>query len=31
MIPEAYDYAHNFTGLITVAGFMASFALSMLA
>lgn len=30
MIPEAYEQAHNFAGLITVLGFMASFALSKL-
>lgn len=30
MIPEAYAEAHNFAGLVTVAGFMASFALSKL-
>jgi ZIP family zinc transporter len=28
MIPEAYEDAHNFAGLITVAGFMAAFVLS---
>lgn len=28
MMPEAYEYAHNFTGLITVIGFLASFILS---
>lgn len=28
MIPEAFDIAHDFAGLITVAGFLASFALS---
>lgn len=30
MIPEAYEEAHDFAGLITVAGFMASFVLSKL-
>lgn len=30
MIPEAYEKAHDFAGLITVAGFMASFVLSKL-
>lgn len=30
MIPEAYEHAHDFAGLVTVAGFMASFALSKL-
>jgi zinc transporter, ZIP family len=30
MIPEAFDVAHNYTGLITVIGFLASFALSKL-
>lgn len=30
MIPEAFDVAHNAAGLITVAGFLASFALSKL-
>jgi len=30
MIPEAFDVAHNFTGLITVAGFLVSFCLSKL-
>lgn len=28
MIPEAFDVAHDFAGLITVAGFLAAFALS---
>jgi zinc transporter, ZIP family len=28
MIPEAYEEAHNFTGLITVIGFLAAFVLS---
>lgn len=28
MIPEAFETAHNFTGLITVAGFLAAFILS---
>jgi ZIP family zinc transporter len=28
MIPEAFEYAHNFTGLITVLGFLAAFVLS---
>ncbi len=31
MIPEAFEYAHNFTGLITVAGFLLAFILSRLA
>ncbi|MBA2447371.1 MAG: ZIP family zinc transporter [Chloroflexi bacterium] len=30
MIPEAYEQAHDFAGLITVAGFLAAFALSRL-
>jgi ZIP family zinc transporter len=30
MIPEAFDVAHNFAGLITVAGFLAAFTLSKL-
>ncbi|OWW22792.1 ZIP family metal transporter [Noviherbaspirillum denitrificans] len=30
MIPEAFEEAHNFAGLITVAGFLAAFALSKL-
>jgi ZIP family zinc transporter len=25
MIPEAFEYAHGFTGLITVAGFLTAF------
>jgi ZIP family zinc transporter len=28
MIPEAFEQAHNLAGLITVAGFLAAFALS---
>jgi len=28
MIPEAFDEARDFAGLITVAGFLAAFALS---
>jgi ZIP family zinc transporter len=31
MIPEAFEVAHNFTGLITVLGFLASFFLSKMA
>jgi len=31
MIPEAFQEAHDFAGLITVAGFLTSFALSKLA
>lgn len=31
MIPEAFETAHNFAGLITVTGFLAAFALSKLA
>lgn len=31
MIPEAFETAHNFAGLITVAGFLVAFALSKLA
>lgn len=31
MIPEAFEVAHNFTGLITVAGFLAAFIISKLA
>ena len=31
MIPEAFEKAHNFTGLITVLGFLASFFLSKMA
>ena len=30
MIPEAFEVAHDFAGLITVAGFLAAFALSKL-
>ena len=30
MIPEAFEEAREFTGLITVAGFLAAFALSKL-
>ena len=30
MIPEAFEYAHNLTGLITVAGFLIAFMLSKL-
>lgn len=30
MIPEAFEVAHNFAGLITVSGFLAAFALSKL-
>lgn len=30
MIPEAFETAHEFAGLITVAGFLAAFALSKL-
>jgi ZIP family zinc transporter len=30
MIPEAFDEAHDFAGLITVAGFLAAFVLSKL-
>ena len=30
MIPEAFDVAHDFAGLITVAGFLAAYALSKL-
>jgi ZIP family zinc transporter len=30
MIPEAFSAAHDFAGLITVAGFLAAFALSKL-
>jgi ZIP family zinc transporter len=30
MIPEAFEHAHDFAGLITVIGFLASFALSRL-
>jgi ZIP family zinc transporter len=28
MIPEAFEYGHNFTGLITVLGFLVAFVLS---
>jgi ZIP family zinc transporter len=28
MIPEAFESAHDYAGLITVAGFLASFVLS---
>jgi ZIP family zinc transporter len=31
MMPEAFEYAHNFTGLISVVGFLTSFVLSKLA
>jgi ZIP family zinc transporter len=31
MIPEAFEYAHNFTGLITVAGFLTAFVVSKFA
>jgi ZIP family zinc transporter len=31
MIPEAFEYAHNFTGLITVIGFLVAFIISKLA
>jgi zinc transporter, ZIP family len=30
MIPEAFETAHEYAGLITVAGFLAAFALSKL-
>lgn len=30
MIPEAFEETHDFAGLITVAGFLAAFALSKL-
>jgi ZIP family zinc transporter len=30
MIPEAFEAAHDFAGLITVAGFLPAFALSRL-
>jgi zinc transporter, ZIP family len=30
MIPEAFESAHDFAGLITVCGFLASFTLSKL-
>jgi ZIP family zinc transporter len=28
MMPEAFEVAHDFAGVITVAGFLAAFALS---
>ena len=31
MIPEAFEYAHGFTGLITVGGFLTAFIVSKLA
>ncbi len=31
MLPEAFEGEHNLTGLITAAGFLCAFALSMLA
>ncbi|MBF9252343.1 ZIP family zinc transporter [Pontibacter sp. 172403-2] len=31
MMPEAYEFGHNFTGLITVSGFLLAFILSRLA
>ncbi len=31
MIPEAFEQTHNFTGLVTVMGFLAAFALSKMA
>jgi ZIP family zinc transporter len=31
MIPEAYETAHNFAGLITVLGFLSAFILTKLA
>jgi ZIP family zinc transporter len=31
MIPEAFEYAHTFTGLITVLGFLTAFIISKLA
>jgi ZIP family zinc transporter len=31
MIPEAFEEAHTFAGLITVAGFLAAFTLSKVA
>jgi ZIP family zinc transporter len=31
MIPEAFEHAHTFAGLITVVGFLASFVLSKMA
>jgi ZIP family zinc transporter len=30
MMPEAFEHAHEFTGLITVAGFLAAFTLTKL-
>jgi ZIP family zinc transporter len=30
MIPEAFEQAHNFAGLITVVGFLTAFVLSKL-
>ena len=30
MIPEAFEVAHDYSGLITVAGFLAAFVLSKL-
>ena len=30
MIPEAFEAAHNFTGFITVAGFLVAFVLTKL-
>jgi ZIP family zinc transporter len=30
MIPEAFEIAHDYAGLITVGGFLAAFALSKL-
>jgi ZIP family zinc transporter len=30
MIPEAFETAHEYAGLVTVAGFLAAFALSKL-
>ncbi len=30
MLPEAFESAHNFTGLITVSGFLAAFILTKL-
>jgi zinc transporter, ZIP family len=31
MLPEAFEGAHNLSGLITAAGFLCAFALSMMA
>jgi ZIP family zinc transporter len=31
MIPEAFEVAHDFAGMITVAGFLTAFALTKLA